>query len=123
VSFEAEHEGLGIWKVAWVDTVTGTAIAMTGQQYRYTYYVRVTYAGPTTDGRPPNPSRAMPTNSSFGFLQFVPGNVVADAVTLEDQFLLLEQNTDGVVANAHVILKLHLRIDCPSKIFRKSCND
>ena len=111
VGFEAEPQGLGMWKMAWIDTVIGTANAVTGQRYRYTYYVRASYVGPTTDGRAPNPSRAMPTNTSFGFLQFVPANVVADAYTAEDQFLLLDPQTSKIVANAHTILKVHLRLD------------
>ena len=40
VRFEAEHQGLGVWKVTHVDTVAGTAVADTGQRYRYTYNLR-----------------------------------------------------------------------------------
>jgi hypothetical protein len=58
VRFEYEHQGLGVWKMAHVDTVTGTAVAETGQRYRYTYRLRRSVTGITTDGRPPNPNRA-----------------------------------------------------------------
>src|SRR5262245_26250794 len=51
VRFEAEYQGLGVWKMARVDTVVGNAVADSGQRYLYTYHVRHSYTGITTDGK------------------------------------------------------------------------
>jgi hypothetical protein len=109
VRFEAEYQGFGVWKMAWVDTVVGNAVADTGQRYRYTYHVRISYTGITTDGKAPNPSRAMPTPTSEGFLEAVPGNVVAAALKLKDLFMLQEETTGRLVADAQVVGWLHFR--------------
>ena len=111
VRFESEYQGLGVWKMAQVDTVVGSAVADTGQRYRYTYHVRHSYTGITTDGKPPNPSRAMPTPTSDGFLEIVPGNVVAAALEFQDIFLLLDEATGRLVADAQVLGPFHLRTD------------
>jgi hypothetical protein len=102
VRFEAEYQGFGVWNMAWLDTVVGNAVADTGQRYRYTYHVRFSYTGITTDGKAPNPSRAMPTPTSEGFLQVVPGNVVAAALKLRDIFMLQEETSGRLVADAQV---------------------
>lgn len=107
IRFEADYQGSGIWKMAWIDTVAGTAVG-SAQPYRYTYYVRAEFIGPTTDGKAPNPSRAMPTSTDFGFLGFVPKNVVTDGYIAHDQFLLLNQQSSRVVADANVIMTFHL---------------
>jgi hypothetical protein len=70
--------------MAWTDTVSGRATD--GNSYRYQQ--RYEYIGTTTDGRSPKPSRAAPSSEMDGFLQPVPGNVIADALDLSDFFLL-----------------------------------
>jgi hypothetical protein len=111
VRFEAEYQGLGVWDMAWVDTVTGDAVADTGQRYRYTYRVRFSYTGVTTDGRAPRPSRAMPTPTNPGFLETVPGNVVAAALNFRDIFLLRDEATGRLLADAHVNAWFHFRLN------------
>ena len=51
VQFESEHQGLGVWKIVHLDTVIGTAVGETGQKYRYTYNLRRSVTGITTDGQ------------------------------------------------------------------------
>ena len=109
VRFEAEPQGLGVWKMAWVDTVAGNAVADTGQRYRYTYHVQFSYTGVTTDGKPPNPSHAMPTPTNPGFMETVPGNVVAAGLEFRDLFLLRDEATGGLVADAEVLASFHFR--------------
>lgn len=109
VTFEAEHEGLGLWRMQWTDIVSGRASADSGAQYRYTYMQRWTFYGPSTDGRPPAPNRAAPNDSSPGFLRPVPDNVNADAVELHDIFILQEETTGRLVANSHILWTLRLR--------------
>jgi hypothetical protein len=107
VRFEAEHQAFDdAWKMAWVDTV-----ADTGQRYRYTYHVRHSFTGITTDGKAPNPSREMPTATSSGFLETVPGNVVAAALEFQDIFLLTDEATRQLVADAQVLGQFHFRTD------------
>jgi hypothetical protein len=111
VRLETEYEGLGIWKVTHVDTVVGTAVAATGQRYTYTYNLRRSVIGITTDGRPPDPNRAMPTETNPGFLEPVPGNIEAATLEFNDFFLLREEATGRLVADANVIGVFHRRID------------
>ena len=105
----AEYQGLGVWKMARVDTVVGNAVADTGQRYLYTYHVRHSYTGITTDGKAPNPSRAMPTSTNQGFLEIVPGNVAAAALKFTDLFMLREETTGRLVADAQVLGWFHFR--------------
>jgi hypothetical protein len=111
VRFEYEHQGLGVWKMAHVDTVYGTAVAETGQRYRYTYNLRRSVTGITTDGKPPSPNRAVPTSTNPGFLDPVPSNVESAALKFEDFFLLIDEATGRVVADAQVLGWFHRRID------------
>ena len=111
VRFEAEHQDFNVWKMAWVDTVEGRAVGDTGQRYRYTYHVRHSFTGITTDGKAPNPSREMPTATSSGFLEVVPGNVIAAALEFQDIFLLIDEATGQLVADAQVLGQFHLRTD------------
>jgi hypothetical protein len=109
VRFEIEHQDFNVWKMAWVDTVEGNAIADTGQRYRYIYHVRHSFTGATTDGKPPNPSREMPTPNDSGFLEVVPGNVLAPALEFQDIFLLWDEDTGDLVADAQVLGPFHFR--------------
>ena len=111
VRFESEYQGLGVWKMAHVDTVVGSAVSETGQRYRYSYYLRRSVTGITTDGRPPSFSRAMPTSTNAGFLDPVPGNVESAALKFEDIFLLIDEASGRVAADAHVLGWFHRRID------------
>ena len=111
VRFESEYQGLGVWKMVHVDTVVGTAVAETGQRYRYTYNLRRSVTGITTDGKPPSPNRAMPTSTDPGFLDPVPSNVESAALKFADFFLLIEEATGRVVADANVLGRFHRRID------------
>jgi hypothetical protein len=111
VRFEYEHQGLGVWKMAHVDTVTGSAVSETGQRYRYTYNLRRSLTGITTDGNAPSPNRAVPTSTTPGFLDPVPGNVESAALKFEDFFLLIDEATGRVVADAHVLGRFHRQID------------
>jgi hypothetical protein len=111
VRFEFEHQGLGVWKMAHVDTVVGTAVADTGQRYRYTYNLRRSVTGITTNGRPPSPNGAIPTPTNRGFLDPVPSNVESAALKFEDFFLLIEEETGRVIADAQVLGWFHRRID------------
>jgi hypothetical protein len=111
VRFEAEYQGLGVWNLTHTDTVVGTAVAQTGELYKYTYNLRRSATGITTNGKPPNPSRAMPTETSSGFLDPVPDNIESAALKLEDFFLLRSRPAGQLVADAHVIVRLHRAID------------
>jgi hypothetical protein len=105
VTFEAERLPLGIWKMAWTDTVSGNA--SDGNSYKYRQ--RFEYVGATTDGKAPRPSRAFPTAENDGFLQPVPSNVTADALDLND-FFLLQTSEGAVAASSHVHWTLRLQI-------------
>jgi hypothetical protein len=105
VTFAAESTGLAVWKMAWTDTVSG--IAADGNNYHYQQ--RFEYVGTTTDGKAPRPSRAFPSSENDGFLQTVPSNVLADALDLNDIFLL-QTPQGGVVANSHIHWALRLQI-------------
>jgi hypothetical protein len=97
VTFEAERLGLGLWKMAWADTVAGTAT----DGNNYTYYQRLEFTAPTNDGKASQPNRATPSPDNLGFLQVVPSNVNADSVDLIDLFVL-QSPGGGVVANSHL---------------------
>jgi hypothetical protein len=111
VRFEAEHQAFDVWKMAWAETIEGSAVADTGQQYRYTYHAQFSFTGITTDGRAPKPNRKMPTPTNSGFLDIVPSNVVADALEFQDIFLLIDEATGHPAANAHVLGQFHLMTD------------
>ena len=111
VQFESEHQGLGVWKIVHLDTVIGTAVGETGQKYRYTYTLRRSVTGITTDGKPPNPNRAMPTSTDPGFLDPVPSNVESAALKFADFFLLMDEATGRLIADANVLGWFHRRIN------------
>ena len=111
VRIETEYEGLGVWKVTHVDTVVGTAIADSGQRYTYTYNRRRSVTGITTDGKPPKPNRARPTETNPGFLDPVPGNIESTTLEFNDFFLLRDETTGQLVADANVVGWFHRRID------------
>jgi len=97
ITFEAERLDLGVWSMAWTDTVTGHA---TGGN-RYTYRNRSEFTGITSDGRAPKPNRAAPSAGDDGFLQIVPSNVNTGDMEVSDFFLLYD-NGGNQVANSHV---------------------
>ena len=111
VRVEIDYEGLGLWKVTHIDTVVGTAVADTGQRYTYTYNLRRSVLGISTDGRPPSPNRARPTETSPGFLDPVPSNIEAATLEFADLFMLREEGSGRLVADANVIGVFHRRID------------
>ena len=82
VTFEAEYTGLGVWKMAWMETVSGGA--SNGDEWHYQQ--RVEFSGTTTDGKAPRPNRSLPSPGNDGFLQAIPSNVSADTLDL-DRFL------------------------------------
>jgi hypothetical protein len=105
IVFTAERQSLGIWKMSWTDTVSGTATD--GNRYRYQQ--RFDFIGPTTDGRMPKPNREVPAAGNDGFLQVVPSNVSSDALDFNDFFLLLTSSGD-VAASSHVRAVFRLQI-------------
>jgi len=105
VTFQAERQDLGLWKMTWTDTVTGTA----SDGNSYTYRQEDDYQSITTDGRPPRPNRAAPTTDSDGFLQFIATNVKPDATEVFD-FFTLRNATGDVVANSRLHWTWRLQI-------------
>jgi hypothetical protein len=97
VVFTAERENLGIWKMSWADTVSGTA--SDGNKYKYRQ--RFDYVGVITEGRAPRPNRAAPSDEGGGFLQMVPDNVATDTLNFDDFFLLVTPSGD-VAASSHL---------------------
>jgi hypothetical protein len=116
VTFEAKKDDLGIWRMEWKDSVTGTA----SDGNPYTYQQRQAFTGVTTDGRTPKPNRGAPSpgTENTGFLSSVPSNVVTDALELRD-FFLLRTPAGDVVANSHLynIFRLPLPTD-PAPTFQ-----
>jgi hypothetical protein len=116
VTFEAQRDDLGIWRMEWKDSVTGTA----SDGNAYTYQQRQAFTGVTTDGKRPKPSRAAPSpgTENTGFLSTVPDNVVTDAIELRD-FFLLRTPAGDVVANSHLynIFRIPLPTD-PAPTFQ-----
>lgn len=112
VTFEAEKDAFGIWKMEWKDTVTGTA----SDGNLYTYQQDHQFTGITTDGHPPRPNRGTPApdTDDTGFLSSVPNNVLVDALELRD-FFLLRTHAGEVVASSHVysVFRLPLPTDPP----------
>jgi hypothetical protein len=115
VHFKAEYQGFGVWKMNHTDTVVGTAIAETGERYRYTYNLSSSTTGVTINGKPPHPSRTMPTSTNQGFLEPVPSNIESATLKLEDMFLLLDRASGHLATDAHVLLSLHRAIDPSEK--------
>jgi hypothetical protein len=111
VRLEIDYQGLGVWRVSHVDTVIGSAIAETGQRYKYTYKLRRSVTGVTIDGKPPSPNRAMPTPTNPGFLEPVPTNIESASLQFADIFLLRDEATGLPVADAHMIGWFHRRIN------------
>jgi hypothetical protein len=105
VTFEAKRHHLNVWEMVKTDTVSGTAT----DGNRYTYQNQFTYRGPTTDGNAPKPNRATPAPGNDGFLQIVPSNVNADALDLND-FFILQTPAGGVAASSHVHWTVRLQI-------------
>lgn len=107
VTFEAKRDGLaGVWKITWKDTISGRS--SDGNHYKYQQ--RWDYVGITKNREAPEPSHAMPSpGGGSSFLDHVPSNVTADALDLEDFFLLLN-SWGGVVASSHVRNTFRLQI-------------
>jgi len=105
VTFEAERLGLGLWKMAWSESIAGTAT----DGNNYTYSQRLEFTAPTNDGRAPRPNRAMPTSENDGFLQIVPSNVNADSLDLID-FFVLQAPGGGIIASSRVHWTWRLQI-------------
>jgi hypothetical protein len=105
VTFEAERVGLGLWSMASVDNISGTA--MDGNKYHQ--FMRFEFIGLTTDGHPPKPNRTQPSDQNEGFLQVVPSNVDADSLDLNDNFVL-QSPSGGIVASSHAHWTWRLQI-------------
>ena len=117
ITFQAERQDLGVWKMSWTDTVSGDAT----DSNRYRYQQHVEFVGFTTDGRVPKPNRDAPSNGNAGFLQIVPGNVDTDSLDLTD-FFILHELAGKVVASSHIHGTLRRQIppeatDPPPAIF------
>jgi hypothetical protein len=105
VTFEAERLGLGLWSMASVDNISGSATD--GNNYHQ--YMRFGFSGITNDGEAPKPNRAPPSAQNEGFLQVVPSNVDADAIDLMDSFVL-QSHAGGVLASSHAHWTWRLQI-------------
>ena len=71
IRFDADYQGSGIWKIKWIDNVVGTEVG-SAQPYPYTYYVRVEYIGPTTDGKARTPAERCLGAPTSGFWSLFP---------------------------------------------------
>lgn len=111
IRFETEYQGNGVWNMARIDTINGKAVADTGQRYRYTYSVKHSFTGVTTDGKPPRPNRSRPTPTNPGFLDIVPSNVVAASLEFKDIFLLGDESSGRLLTDAQVLGHFHYRLD------------
>jgi hypothetical protein len=87
VTFEAENIGLGVWKMTWTETLSGSAL--NGDEWHEE--MRIEFSGTTTDGKPPRPNSSLP----------VPSNVTSDALDLSDLFVLQPPGGD-IAASSHV---------------------
>jgi hypothetical protein len=105
VVFTAKRESLGLWKMSWADTVSGSATD--GNKYKYQQ--RFDYVGITTDGGMPAPNRAAPSGEGGGFLQILPSNVSTDTLDFNDLFLLTTPSGD-VAASSHIRATFRLQI-------------
>jgi len=106
VTFTAEDQGFGLWLMTWRDLVAGKTTSGDSYVYQQTF----TYLGTTTDGNPPAPNRDEPNPDidNTGYSQMVPSNVLADALDVNDIFMI--QNPAGqVVANSHFRLQWRLQ--------------
>jgi hypothetical protein len=101
VTFEAEYTGLGVWKMAWTETVSGAA--SNGDEWHYQQ--RIEFSGTTTDGKAPRPSRSLPDV----FLQPIPSNVTTATLDLTDFFILQPRGGD-IAASSHVHFVLRQQI-------------
>ena len=108
VSFHAERQEFGLWKMVWTDAVTGTASDGNNYFYRQEQH----YQSVTTDGRPPRPNRASTTSEGEGFLQIIATNVKPDFLETFDFFTLRKPNGD-VVANSRVHWTWRLQMQPP----------
>jgi hypothetical protein len=84
VTFESEYTGLGVWKMAWTETMSGSV--SNGDEWHE--QMRIEFSGTTTDGKAPKPNRSLPSPGNDGFLQPVPSNVLSDSLDLTDLFIL-----------------------------------
>jgi hypothetical protein len=105
VTFEAENTGLGVWKMAWTDTVSGRA----SNYDKWHYQLRIEFSGTTTNGKPPTPNRSLPSPGNDGFLQAIPSNVTTATLDLTDFFMLQPPGGD-VAASSHVHFVLRQQI-------------
>jgi len=101
-----QDQGFGLWQMTWRDLVSGKTTSGDSYMYQQTF----TYLGTTTDGNAPTPNRDEPSPDidNTGYSQMVPSNVLADALDVNDIFML--QNPSGqVVANSHFKLQWRLQ--------------
>jgi len=105
VTFESEYEGLGVWKMAWTDTVSGRA--SNGDQWHYQR--RIEYSGTTTDGKAPKLNRSLPSPGNDGVMQPIPSNVTATTLDFNDFFILQPPGGD-IDASSHIHFVLRRQI-------------
>jgi hypothetical protein len=105
VTLESEYTGLGVWKIAWTETMSGNTL--NGDQWHE--QMRIEFSGTTTDGKAPRPNRSLPSPGNDGFLQPVPANVVSDSLDLTDLFILQPPGGD-IAASSHVHFVLRRQI-------------
>jgi hypothetical protein len=102
VTFESEYTGLGVWKMAWTETSSGSV--SNGDEWHE--QMRIEFSGTTTDGRAPRPNRSLPSPGNDGFLQPVPTNVVSDSLDMTDLFMLQPPGGDiSASSRVHWILR------------------
>lgn len=104
ITFDAVQQHLGMWKMSWVDTVSGEAT----QGADYKYQRRMDFSGTTKNGAPPRPKRISAFDDDEQGLQVVPSNVLAPAVDIDDVFIL---SSHGIlVASSYVRGTFRLQI-------------
>ena len=106
VIFELEYTGLGVWKMTWTETMSGSV--MNGDEWHE--QMRIEFSGTTTDGKAPRPNRSLPSPGNDGFLQPVPSNVLSDSLDLTDFFIVQPPGGD-IAASSHVHFVLRRQID------------
>ncbi len=104
ITFEAVPEHLGIWKMSWVDTVSGEATQGTD----YKYQRRMDFSGTTSNGGPPRARRITAIDDDEEGLQIVPSNVLAPALDINDFFILSSHGT--LVASSYARGTFRLQI-------------
>jgi hypothetical protein len=102
VIFESEYTGLGVWKMAWAETMSGSV--SNGDEWHE--QMRIEFSGTTTDGKAPKPDRSLPSLGNDGFLQPVPSNVLSDSLDLTDLFILQPPGGDiDASSRVHWVLR------------------